>query len=462
MIRLFLLAFYLCFVSFNAGEPASTDVSLYEYEVHNDYKPEVTKVTLYSKYGENVVQSARIDDIYNYDYMASGVVGLVGVPVRIDFESESPVLLSFYYSKEALGNIPEKNLIILHPSSEDGVYEQIGYEELDTDQMSVSIEISEPGIYVLADIYKYYAAWGFDTSEYAYEVDYSSYVSAWERECDTGDILKIADKEWAIENAPYFNVSTKEQLAGVVYYVNAINESQSDLYLTLEDDIDLSGLNWVPMGWLGSGNNSFMGYIDGQGHTIKNMHIETDCNNHTAFVAYSPCLGCKDINFEDAYVVGGTYTGIIGGEVYSSREWSNINVSGFIKSNGTEKGSIVGREADYNFINCTADVATKDKNGKLVPVKYFSHRQEVLANTPATEDFTLTVNKDGSVSRTEGENYQNLCWHIKDKDGNSLLQRNASNELVLPKEYAYSGSTVYLEAFTGETYTRVSNIVEIK
>lgn len=51
-----------------------------------------------------------------------------------------------------------------------------------------------------------------------------------------------------IRNAPVFHVETKEQLAGVVYYVNAVKGYNDSVELYLEADIDLDGLEWVPMG----------------------------------------------------------------------------------------------------------------------------------------------------------------------------------------------------------------------
>lgn len=468
MTDLFITLFYIflvCFTSVsNTNEQATEEIdkSKYILEINNSSKPEVKTVILEDENGGNIIDNVSISDVYNVDVLASGVVGLVGVPVRLDFyEKLNSEKLTFIYDENELRGIPEENLIILHYDKNQEFYVQVEEEDVNLKENTVSINIEEDGIYLLADKYDWYTVWGMDMSEFAYDKNKSDYISDWERECDIGDILEIADIDWAMENSPYFNVSTKEQLAGVVYYANAINDPYNQLFLTLEKDIDLDGISWVPMGWLGSGNNSFNGVIDGQGHTIKNMHIKTEYFNHAAFIAYSTGLEVKDINFEDAYVVGGTYTGIVGGEIYSTKEWTNVNVSGYIEGSGKEIGAIIGREAYINFKNCSADVYTVNSNRKKVRIEYFSHRQEVLENTPVTEDFTLKVNKDGSVSRTEQEGFRNLCWHIEN-NGQLLLQRNAENELELPAEYAYSGSTIWLEAYTGETYTRVSNIVTIK
>lgn len=73
--------------------------------------------------------------------------------------------------------------------------------------------------------------------------------SEWKRTHNTGSFLELADLSRAIENAPIFNVSTPEELAGVVYYFNSNNAwtlSESDTLLefqiNLMNDIDLEGL----------------------------------------------------------------------------------------------------------------------------------------------------------------------------------------------------------------------------
>ena len=111
----------------------------------------------------------------------------------------------------------------------------------------------------------------------------------------------------------------------------------------------------------------------------------------------------------------------------------------------------------------------RNRDGSEERLEYFSHRQEVIANTPATEDFQLTIEEDGSVTRTTSEDYfQNLCWHLE-VDGVQLLQRFAENETNYDPYWVFSDylngkheCLMWLEAFTGETYTRVSNVIEYK
>ena len=77
-----------------------------------------------------------------------------------------------------------------------------------------------------------------------------------------------------------YEIATAEQLAKLASDVNNGNTPQAFLgkYFKLTADIDLSGGIWMPIGKYynyGNGNNRlFFGKFDGNGHVIKNMHIQ--------------------------------------------------------------------------------------------------------------------------------------------------------------------------------------------
>ena len=280
--------------------------------IKNSEKPEVVKVYFEGLCSEDIRKHAQVKDLYNIDMLHSGVVGLVGIPIEIEYDSEiSQPRLGLEYDTSELRGIPEKNLIMLHYSEEDEFYNTVEDFELDTDKCIVSADIDESGVYLLADAYQWYDCWGIDVSEYAYERDLTQYKTDWEREEDMGSIMALANKEWAMENAPDFHVSTAEQLASVVWYVNGIDGNAD---ITLEKDIDLSDYQWKPMGWGKGFGNGFSGTVDGQGHTIYGMTI-IENYLQSGFIGYGTGVSVKNINFEDAYVSATHCTGIAGGEL---------------------------------------------------------------------------------------------------------------------------------------------------
>ena len=104
-------------------------------------------------------------------------------------------------------------------------------------------------------------------------------LSAWEKQNDTGSIMQLVDYDWLNRVDGAFRVSTPEQLASVVYYINTRNAVFTYTELYLEADIDLTGYDWAPMGWVEFDGNphEYAGVIDGQGHTIKGMKIKDIC-----------------------------------------------------------------------------------------------------------------------------------------------------------------------------------------
>ena len=421
------------------------------YNINDSRKPEVTDTEIRAVCTGNIKNQISFENLYNINVLHSGVVGLVGVPLEISYNTENikAPFLTFYYDKNELRGIPEDNLIVLHYNEETGSYDEIDGRRLNTDNSSVIVQIHEPGVYMLADIYCWYECWGIDASDYAYETDKSEYISDWERECDTGDIINTADKEWAVQNAPEFHVSTPQQLAGAVYYVNALKTNGSEVSIYLENDIDLSGLDWKPMGW---DKSYFSGTVDGQGHTISNMKIADEYR--TAFIGYGLGTEVYDINFENADISGDSYTGIVGGEIYSSRNWHDIHVSGNVTASGADDyGTIIGREADISFKDCTYDNVLV--NGEKFD--YPSYRYKRIDDTEIIEAFTLSFDNDGNIVRTESDGYTNLGWYIL-RDGEVMLHRNAENELVLDKSY-FCGNEIYLVAYINGAYVRVSNII---
>ncbi|MBQ8961703.1 MAG: hypothetical protein IJ071_10910 [Ruminococcus sp.] len=424
----------------------------------------ITRITLTAKCSGDLRKEAVLDDVSGH-VIHMGVVGRFGLPFELSYtDNVTDAQLSFTYDKEELRGVPEENLMVLfYNEDEEAIYDEIPGSALDKENCTVTVNAEKPGVYILVDAYQWLDAWGDSRAEsYAYDKDPTAYPTDWERSCDTGSIMELADKQWAVENAPLFHVSTPEQLASAVYYINGLNSS--NVSIVLDADIDLTGYDWVPMGWNSSGNTAFSGSVDGGGHKITGMKIEG--STEVGFIGYG--LGCtvSDITFENAEVSGGAQVGIVGGEVYMTDTWENVHVSGKITGAYDDYGGIVGREASLNFVNCFADV---EINGEKSD--FLSYRQKVITETEVVETFTLTLNEDNSITRDDHEGFRNLCWQI-DHNGQGVLQRGATDphtdepELTLDPSYVFFGGSdgkteVYLTAFINGTYIRVSNIITV-
>ena len=151
-----------------------------------------------------------------------------------------------------------------------------------------------------------------------------------------------------------YKIATAEQLAKLARDVNNGNTSQAFLgkYFKLTADIDLKNGIWMPIGKYynygnGNGNNRlFFGKFDGNGHVIKNMHIQWEGTDAwSAWGLFSTLQGSSSTNLttvtnliiENAVVEKkqgfkpygpGYNVGVVAGEIYGNTELSNIIIRG--------------------------------------------------------------------------------------------------------------------------------------
>lgn len=197
------------------------------------------------------------------------------------------------------------------------------------------------------------------------------------------------------KNDPYL-ISNDMELAKLARDVNNGNTMQAFLgkYFKLTADIDLSGGIWMPIGKYyysnGNGNNRlFFGKFDGNGHVIKNMHIQWEGTDAwSAWGLFSTLQGASSDNLttvtnliiENAVVEKkrgfspygpGYNVGVVAGEIYGNTELSNIIIRGSVitdndetyKINNESKiGGIAGNiqnDGTYRIFNIAADTKIK-------------------------------------------------------------------------------------------------------
>lgn len=429
-----------------------------DFSIASKGAPEITSVTVTADCWGTLSRKCRIRDEFRKDVMATGLVGRVGAP--FEYTTSGTVEnaeLTVHYDESELRGIPETNLIVL--CDKGSSYPTVACTQ-DTEANTLTFTPEQEGTYIIADAYTWYGRWGQDVSQYAYTVDKTAYPSNWERECGTGSIMELADKAWAVANAPDFHVTTPQELASATYYINAVADNEP-CSIILENDIDLAGFDWTPLGWDGQEFGSVRtrteccGTIDGQGHTIRNLHVTGN-----GFVGVSTDLRVQNITFENASVDGGTNVGIVCGETYSSVELVNVHASGNIQASSVAKvGSLCGNGIGASFTDCTADVTV---NGE--PCAYFSDFLRAQAETVVEHPILLTVNADNTITREESE-YDNLSWVIY-SGGEHVLTRNAENGTTLDLstiKVTPPGATyvIYVTAYVGGHYVPISNSVEV-
>lgn len=427
-------------------------------EINNKEKPEITAVELTADCAGGLKYRSKIKDVYRADVMTSGTVGLVGTPIEFTLdENVGSASAVFHYNEDELRWVKEEDLILMYYSNKAAVQ---AFREvdavIDTEKNTVSFDVKNDGIYLLVDACEWSNYFGKDRTEFKKNANILAYTSDWERGYDTGDIMNLCDKEWAIANAPDFRVSTPEQLASVVWYVNA---SGFQCSVTLENDIDLAGYQWAPMGYqpISFVGNKFNGTIDGNGFAIKNMSISSDLSD-VGFIGIGGSE-IRNIRFENAYIKGGRNTGIVCGD--SKAKFSNVSVSGNIETYKDNCiGAIVGYQASGSFVDCTADVAICGE-----PYPYFSYQNKAAAETEIKETYAISIDENCVLTRNDC-GYTSLSWEFY-VDGERILSRNAVKstecnikDIEFFKKYSGKECTVYLTTYRNGAYVRTSNILD--
>ncbi len=170
-------------------------------------------------------------------------------------------------------------------------------------------------------------------------------------------------------------IENEEDLRNFAASVNGGNGKASTtktwagITVVLVNDIDLDNKAWTPIGQTGA--TRFQGIFDGQGHTIKNLYVdstaETGANYSSGLFGWIEKVGAiKNVNVVNATVIGNHNVGTIVGYI-SEAELENCNVTNAkITCNhangdacGDKAGAIAGMVGTDVFLSkCTATNCT--------------------------------------------------------------------------------------------------------
>lgn len=167
-----------------------------------------------------------------------------------------------------------------------------------------------------------------------------------------------------------YTVTEPKQLAAIAVVVNSGENNFAGKTITLANDIDLSNLQWTPVGT--ASNKTFAGTFDGQGHTVSNFNAVGD-QYAGLFGAVSGTV--KNVNVSNATVSSNHYAGGVVGwlqnantndsralvencNVINSTVGSNPKQADGAWDNGDKVGAIVGYGYSFNMTNCHANNVT--------------------------------------------------------------------------------------------------------
>ncbi|MBR2908014.1 MAG: leucine-rich repeat domain-containing protein [Clostridia bacterium] len=198
------------------------------------------------------------------------------------------------------------------------------------------------------------------------------------------------DTAWyfADPDATTFTLSTAEELAGFAAIVNGtasatavtfaaktattVHDDFAGQTVKLGADLDLSGIDWTPIGRIGASSTdftyAFRGTFDGQNHTVSNLDVNTDGWAGFFGIAYKADI--KNLKIDGASIRANRMAGTVVGQLYGSIDNCHAedieiivtpNAVGESYDNGDKVGGIVGWIGDNGnnrtLTNCSVNAA---------------------------------------------------------------------------------------------------------
>jgi|GEM_PF-3333226 len=127
----------------------------------DEEKSEVTAVSVTLNGTGNVQTNTTIESVYNIDSLSSDVVGLIGVPVEIESESQfDEATITFYYDDSLLTDTNEEDLAIMWYDEENDFYQIFDVDSVvDTVNNTISYTTTHFSTYLVVDRQKWYDVW---------------------------------------------------------------------------------------------------------------------------------------------------------------------------------------------------------------------------------------------------------------------------------------------------------------
>ena len=171
----------------------------------------------------------------------------------------------------------------------------------------------------------------------------------------TYTVSLAAARGYTIESNGSYTVTSADGLMNIAKLVNG---GKSDINITLDTDIDLTGKDWTPIGT--DYDNSYKGTFDGGGHTITGLTFTTNDEYAGLFGWLNRAGTVKNVVMEGVQITSNQiYGGSIGGVVgYSWGTIENCSVSGSV-SGTVYVGGVVGAQIGGSITGCSSSATVK-------------------------------------------------------------------------------------------------------
>ena len=252
----------------------------------------------------------------------------------------------------------------------------------------------------------------------------------------TVSLAAAKDLGYTIESDGSYTVTSADGLMNVAELVNG---GKTDINITLDKNIDLTGKDWTPIGT--SFDNSYTGTFDGGGHTITGLTVTTN-DQFVGLFGYLNRAGMvKNVVMEGIQITSNHMFGCTGGVVgYSWGTIENCSVSGSV-SGTVYVGGVVGAQIGGSITGCSSSATVK---GTVDVGGVAGEKWGTMTACYATGNVTLEIDPKKNIA------------------GGSLVGMNAGSSLLAcyaTGNVTSTGSStgkVHIGGFLGNNYTTVT------
>ena len=255
----------------------------------------------------------------------------------------------------------------------------------------------------------------------------------------TVSLAAAKDLGYTIESDGTYTVTSADGLLNVAELVNG---GKTDINITLDKNIDLTGKDWTPIGT--SFDNSYKGTFDGGGHTITGLTFTTNDEYAGLFGRLNRAGTVKNVVMKDVQITNNrSWSAFAGGVAgYSWGTIENCSVSGSV-SGTVYVGGVVGAQIDGSITGCSSSATVKgtvDVGG----VAGQTNGGATLTACYATGNVTLEL---GHSDRVDVGGL--VGWNA----GSSILACYATGNVT---STGSSTGKVYIGGLLGDNYTTVT------
>ena len=268
--------------------------------------------------------------------------------------------------------------------------------------------------------------------------------------CTIGSWVDGGGESGAAEDLGYIydsntNTYTVYNADGLMNIAELVNGGKTDINITLDKNIDLTGKDWTPIGT--DYDNSYTGTFDGGGHTITGLTVTTN-DEYAGLFGYLSNFNnaagtVKNVVMDGIQITCNHRSGYAGGVVgYSWGTIENCSVSGSVSAT-VSVGGVVGVQRDGSITGCSSSATVK---GTLYvgDVAGWTNFGATLTACYATGNVIIEIAPTQNVSGGGLVGFN---------DGISLLSCYATGNVT---STGSSTGYVHIGGFLGDNYTTVT------